>query len=193
MKHISLLAVIVLLASCATRPPAPQYQQVTPEDQARVEKEMCEKVGCMYDVHIVLKHKDGSVFDKTYSALPVVQPEGISVYPGQKVLFEADVLGDRLSNFKLVPAIVNPERTLSAELTQGEDGGMMLMVTNPFSKRVKIRMGMMPMQTDKLLKTSSCPIIAHGSGFELWPYPLFQVWLADFRLVESTDSMICSE
>jgi len=182
-----------LLAGCASSPPAATYRPVAEQETKRVEKEMCEKVSCVFNARIVLKKKDGTIFDKTYSSLPTVQPEGVSVYAGQTIQFEADVENDHLTRFVPVDAVQHPEKTLSATLKQVDDGSMTLVVKNPFDRNIKIAMAMMPLDHDSLLTTSSCPVIAHGANYELWPYPIFQIWLGNIRLLDASDKMVCSE
>ena len=57
---------------------------------------------------------------------------------------------------------------------------MRLVLRNPFQHHFKVRMGMMPLDHPNLLKTSSCPVRAGLLGIEMWPHPIFQVWLARF-------------
>ena len=54
-------------------------------------------------------------------------------------------------------------------------------------------MGMMPLDTDGLYKTSSCPVIAGGGAFEMWPYPIFQLVLGNARLLDAKAPMACTE
>ena len=130
----SLWAAFLVLSFCMSSLSVAQYRDVSPEE---AENNMCKIVGCAFDVHVVLKQKDGSTYDKSYHVVPVVQPNGVSVYAGQSVLFEADVQGDRLINFKLVKAIEHPEKTLSASLEQKSDNSMMLTLHNPFKKNLR--------------------------------------------------------
>jgi hypothetical protein len=168
-------------------------ESTAPASQVDAEKEMCKKVGCVFDVRVVLRKADGTTFDKTYPTLPVAQPNGVSVYAGQTVLFEADEVGDRLSNFHQVSSVEKPEKTLSASLTQASDGTMNLVVRNPFKRHIKISMGMMPLDRTDLVPTSSCPVVAAGSDFEMWPYPIFQIWLGEMRLFDDLNHVSCSE
>jgi hypothetical protein len=193
MPRLSLAAFVLVFGLLQSLPLAAEYKTVPPEETEKAEKEMCEKVGCAFDVHIVLKRKDGSTYDKSFHSVPVAQPGGISVYAGQSVLFEADIQGDELANFKLVKTVEHPEKTLSASLEQESDNSMMLILRNPFKKNLKIAMGIMPLDHDGLLKTSSCAVLSGRTGFELWPYPIFQVWLGNMRLLDDSSQMTCSE
>ena len=188
-----LLAVSLFVLCVAQSFPLAAQYTVPPEEQERVEKEMCKHVGCAFDVHVVLKQKDGSTYDKRLRTVPVVQPNGVSVYAGQSVLFEADVQGDQLVNLKLVKTIEHPDKTLSASLVQDSDNSMRLTLHNPFNQNLKIAMGIMPLDHVDLLNTSSCPVLAGKIGFELWPYPLFQVWLGNMRLLREPNDMACTE
>lgn len=110
MRH-STWPIFLLLNFCLTSPSVAQYRDVSPEE---AEHDMCTKVGCAFNVHVVLKKKNGSMYDKSLQAVPVVQPGGVSVYAGQSVLFEADIQGDQHVNLKLVKTVAHPEKTLSS-------------------------------------------------------------------------------
>lgn len=191
MRPIVLALAPLILAGCATTP-ASKSTDGWSETSGSTE-EVCAIAQCAYDVHISLQQKDGKTFNKTFPALPVVQQGMVSIYPGTPVSFEADLDGDRLVNLRLVKEVVDPTKTLTATLSQGEKGAMTLVTRNPFGKALRIRMGVMPLDSDHLLKTSSCPVNAGGASYELWPYPVFQVVLADLHLVELGDTMVCTE
>jgi hypothetical protein len=70
---------------------------------------------------------------------------------------------------------------------------MLLKVTNPFSQSLKFNMGMMPLDSDKLLKTSSCPVMAGGSSFESWPEPVFQVVLGNARFIDADKGQVACD
>jgi len=181
---------VFILGACLNNLALAQYRDVSPEE---AKNDMCKKVGCAFDVHVVLKQKDGSTYDKTLPVVPVVQPNGVSVYAGQSVLFEADIQDDHLGNFRLVKAVEHPEKTLSANLEQTSDNSMRLTVRNPFKQHLKIAVGIMPLDHPQLLATSSCPVVAGGADFELWPYPVFQVFLGNIRLLKDLGQATCSE
>ena len=110
---------------------------------------------------------------------------GITVAAGHTVHVEADVSSDRLVNPKVVDAVVRPDRTITAALPQGKDGGMMPSRANPFPRPLKFDMGMMPLGTDGLHKASSCPVIAGGDSLETWPCPIYQLVLGNARLLDA--------
>jgi len=180
VSPLSLLSASRLSAEPAS--PGPQAQEI------------CSRITCAFNLRIVLKQKDGSTFDKSFPALPQVQPAGVSVYPGQSILFEADMEGDRLANFRLVTSAEHPEKTISATLQQLDDGAMVLKLKNPFRRHLPVKMAMMPLGLEKLLNTSSCPVLSDGRvSFEMWPHPIFQIWLGEFRLLDDSSDMACSE
>jgi hypothetical protein len=79
------LLVLMLLSPLASNayPSSDGHEEMPLQDQEGANKVMCEKVSCAFDVRIVVAKKDGSVFDKTFPVLPVVQPNGVSIYAGQ--------------------------------------------------------------------------------------------------------------
>lgn len=162
--------------------------QATPggADQQKNVDEMCKVTICQHNVHVVLKQQDGSVFDRTFDVLPgVVEPNWLVIVAGQTLHIEADRVGNGLANFKLVDTVRHPEKTLTLSFEQAKDGSMLLQLTNPYNWPLKFDMGMMPLDGERLLKTSSCPVMAGGSSFETWPQPIFQVVLAKPRFLDA--------
>lgn len=163
-----------------------------PRDDAAIRKEMCEKTICQHNVRVVLKQKDGSTYDHTFDVYAgIVQPQGILVLAGQTIYVEGDESGDGLANLRAVPAVEHPEKTLVIKLEQLPDGGMVLSTHNPFKRRLKFRMAMMPLEKPNFYATSSCPIDADKLNFEQWPYPLMQVVLGQPRFPDAKDAAVC--
>ncbi|GAA5000427.1 hypothetical protein FNZ56_10715 [Pseudoluteimonas lycopersici] len=161
---------------CETRPSEPDLTQ------AQISEMMCAQTKCQRNLHVTLVQKDGSTYEHTFPTFPaVVQPVGILVVAGQTVFVEADTSDGKLVNLQAVDSVVHPEKTIIVKLEQTEDRGMMLTTTNPFDETLKFDMGITPLESDDLYKTSSCPILK--GSFETWPYPIFQVLLGNGRVV----------
>lgn len=188
MKKFILFVICLSLMSCAVKKNTSDnvYHNI------QTVNDICHQVQCQYQLKVTLKNKDGSIFDKTYDFMPIVQPTGVFVLAGHSVNFEADIDNNQLTNFKLVNEIKHPEKTITAKLMQLDDGSMMLRIKNPFDKILKFNMGIMPLDKEELYPTSSCPVIAHGGSYEMWPYPIFQVWLGGAQLMDKKDKMTCN-
>lgn len=193
MKLMVLTLGLIMLAGCASTSKNMQQAKQSDEEIQKIEQEMCQQVMCQHNVRVTLKRKDGTIFDKTFESMPVVQEEGVMVLAGQSVFFEADINNNQLVNLKLVDKIVNPEKTIVAKFEQTKDGTMMLSLKNPFDKHLRIKMGIMPLDRDELYATSSCPVIANGASFEMWHYPILQVWLGAPHLMVEGENMGCIE
>jgi hypothetical protein len=189
MQRVLLPIVLIFFAACAATPERPIASDAKPASA----DEVCAVAQCGYDIRVELKREDGSLFAETFDAMPIVQEAGVSVYAGSTVFFEAEEVKGELVNLRLVAEVVNPERTISAKLEQDDKGGMMLITKNPFDKHLRIRMGIMPLELDRLVRTSSCPVVARGASYELWPYPIFQVFLGEMRLMSESEPMACIE
>ena len=154
---------------------------------------MCAASKCQRDVRVTLRREDGTVYEGYFKVFPAtVQGMGIVVMAGQTVHVEADLAGDRLVNMVAVDVVARPEKTITAKFEQNEQGGMLLTIDNPFSKTLKFNMGIMPLKSERLVKTTSCPVRAGLKLFEHWPYPIFQVVLGNARLLEKGDTTACA-
>ena len=99
--------------------------------------------------------------------------------------------------FRHVPENTHPERTLVFKFTQAEDEklspGMFLNVHNPFARDLRYHLAVMPLGEKDLFKTSSCPVLAQKQALEHWPYPLFQLIVADMQFLKQGDDRSCRE
>lgn len=183
-----LLALVVPGAGRARR----QYP-VTARHTTVAAAAMCRHATCQHNVRIVLSDRDGSTFDRTFPVFtPVIQGTLMTVVPGQTIHVEADIVGGRLAHLHAVPMTTHPARTVTARLLQTRDHGMLLAITNPFDRPLKFHMGIMPLDRPDAVVTSSCPVAAHGTSYESWSYPVFQVFLGAGRLLADSDSRACT-
>ena len=162
-----------MLSAQVVRESDPEYKVL--------QERMCAETACQRNLRVILKKKDGTLYDRTYEVFnAVVQGLGITVVAGQTVYVEADIENGRLINLKSVDTISASEKTLTAEFEQSEDGGMTLKVSNPFDQTIKFDMVISPLDSEELYRTSSCPI--NKSAYEMWPEPIFLVILGNGRV-----------
>lgn len=191
MKHLPL--VVATAALLGTTPLVAQARG-SAEQLSNDVAEMCARTKCQINVHVVMRDKNGAVFDRTYAAFPpVVQPIGITVVAGQTVYIEADVVDGKLANLVAVDKVSNPGKTITATLEQIDGKGMILTTSNPFQQSLKWDMAVMPLDRENVFKTSSCPIWPGTKTLESWPSPIFLILLTRGRLLEKSDSLICSK
>jgi hypothetical protein len=181
-------ALMLCVMQSHAQTPAPR------QEQDSLERQMCAEARCQRNLRVVLKKKDGTVYDRTFPVFaPTAQDFGVTVVAGQTIYVEADVVDGKLANYRAVEKVVDPGITITAKFEQLEDGGMMLSLHNPFDKPVKFNMGITPLDSNGLYKTSSCPVGANGNSFEMWPEPIFQVVFGNGRLLEAGAAMTCIE
>ena len=174
--------------SSATEPAA--LSKATPNLE-----EACKTVytDCRANYTVQFRLKDGSEYKQTFALTypPVQNDTFVTIFPGESLRLEATVEGDRITKLKPATPTADPARTISLELKQMDGkAGMMLLMTNPFPQPLKYRAGIHVPDLDGLRKTSSCSVLAGKSGFESWPYPLFEMVLTDFRLLPD-EQMVC--
>lgn len=157
----------------------------------------CKTVECRKGTHFKLKTKDGYYYEyKGFIDPPAIQPDILTIYPGEELYIEAELDGDKLVNLKQVPKSVNPAKTISIKFWQEpsiRDGTeMMLSVTNPFKGYLRYEIGMMTLDSSNLKYTSSCPVMPGKISYEHWPFPIFQLAFANIHLIKiEGDSITC--
>ena len=186
----TLVTMLFLLLICDSSAAQDRPSKQLSQEEAKAE--MCSKVECQRDVRVVIRQTDGKVFDRKFDVLSTtVQGKSIFVFTGQTIRLAADVAGSQLTNIRL--ATVGDTNIIEVRLSQDSDTGYMtLKVSNPFDAPLKFDLGMMPLSTPRLFKTSSCPIAPKGAAFETWPHPIFQIVLANGRFLSNTDPISCS-
>ena len=193
MKITTSFAILLLLTGCATtenKTPIPDKAKTNEQVLAQM---LCENAQCRKDVRVVLKDRDQHTFDKTYSVMPVINDLGVMVVAGQTVMFEATVVGDELTNLKLVDKNVHPEKTIIAQFYQQNEQEMVLILKQPFDRPLKAHMLMMPLESEEFFATSSCAVPTKVPSAEIWPFPIFQIMLTDFKFVPAKELHNCVE
>lgn len=194
--HSLTAAGLLLLAACAGAPagrmPADADPAIAVQQQAETEQRMCAAAGCRHDVTIRLQRRDGSRYERSFATFPPsVMGGNVMIVPGETLHIEAEVEGDRLIGLQIVETVRHPERTVTARFVQQDDGSMLLHLQNPFDRPLKFHMALMPLSTDRLFRSSSCPVIAGGSAYEHWPFPVFQLLLLEPRLLAESAETVC--
>lgn len=202
MRKVLIILFLTFLVSCAQNHIRSENARVNlvESSEADTPKELleyCKTTPCRKNTHFKVKLKDGSYYE--YRGVidpPIIQENMVTLYPGEEVYIEAEVSGSSLQNMVVVPNIQNPQKTIVIKFWQEtsiRDGTeMMLKVINPFSKYLRYELGMMTFESSELKYTSSCPVMPGLSVFEHWPFPIFQLAMADMRFIDvSGDEVVC--
>jgi hypothetical protein len=167
-----------------------QSTNAQPEAEIRAAPEqLCDKVLCRTPATIRLNMPEGQLFEMTpLLPTPIVVGNLFTVYAGETVRIEATVQNQRLTNFRAVNKVIDPQRTLIFYFKQepgiGDGTEMILQVQSPFAGVLKYRLGMMLPTGDALFQTSACPLHGGITAYEHWRHPIFQIVAADFRFVD---------
>lgn len=159
--------------------------------------DLCEThyTDCRRDQIVRLRQADGTAFEQRLEINypPVQNGEFVTVFPDETIRVSGDIVDDKLINLVSVGADHDPATTIVFEFNQMVDEpGMTLNVKNPFPRLLKYRLGLQLLDREELLSTSSCPVIAGGHAFEIWPHPIFQLAVMDLHfLPEDSPSLVC--
>ena len=117
-----------------------------------------------------------------------VKEKIIQLYCGEKVLIECEINKDTIASMKVVTENKNPKRTIEIEFTQNAENrkeiSTMLMVKNPFNKRLSYNAIMLTPMSQKWSQTSILPIEPNLMGLEMWPHPIVSLALEKWRFEE---------
>lgn len=174
-------------------------------DSLQMAAKLCAKLEnqCVnYAITISLLKQDGLIYQKKLMPpTPIIQGGNIHVYAGQTLYVEGDLSGDKLTNLRLVQTIKHPEKTLIMRLTQQtkspapDNKSMVFVVYNPFDKNIKYHAVIVPLENSNGsgIKTSTCPVKAKKTAAEVWQYPLFQLMIKGFKLMDPEKKEVCDD
>lgn len=173
------------------RPPAPTQQQAAAD--AALQR-LCAQQACQRNVSVQLRDKQGNHYSKTFALLPpVVQGPYFTVTSGQSLFIEADVVGDKVTNYKVVPGMQNPAKTFIVSLSQLDDARSQLFIVNPFAQNVKFNVGVLPLGSRKVVKTNSCPVQPRKQGSIIWDKPVLQATIGYGVALAPNAKFVCGE
>jgi hypothetical protein len=116
----------------------------------------------------------------------VIKDRIVQVFPGETVYIEADLLGDSLVNLKLVPEIVNKEKTITVMFSQESEGRkhkfMRLHIRNPFPQTITYSAQINLMKQKKWVRTSVEPVVPNIRANESWEDIITTIALYNFHL-----------
>jgi hypothetical protein len=189
MKIIAILFAL-LLSACKTTPVKEEIDTSEQEQLISLE-EYCLDNECRRNKRVTFLTDKGLVDEVVELYWPVVIDNQLSLFPGDKVYIEADLIEGQFVNLKQVDEIFSPEKTFTFDFQQMEDEvNMTLSVKNPFSKLIKFHLDMIDF-AGEAHQTSSCPVIAGGGVFEMWPHAIPELVVSNLRSLEDTEKMTC--
>jgi hypothetical protein len=206
----ALAATLLAIGAClATAPAAAQTAtggesasapaaDAAPDDASVTDelRKYCETANCRRNLRVVLRREKGATYDRTFELLPpAVQRGMVSVHPGETVravpLFEN---GEFAGWREPKPDEPADTQILTIALSQSDKGaGMSAQVSTNGGPALKLRMGLIRLDgNDEPESASSCPLMAGGfSSFEMWPYPIFVLLVADAKRPAADAPMVC--
>ncbi len=167
--------------------------QLSEEPGAQEEVDLltyCASNQCRQNVEFYLQTDNGLIDESAELYWPVIQADhSISLLAGEKLYITGELNDSSIIN--LSEASSEDENAISFELTQNEDDlGMLLVVKNPYDFAIKLKIDMVDF-AGNLHPTSSCPIVAGGGTFEMWPHPIPELIISEIHQYDETESLQC--
>ena len=115
-----------------------------------------------------------------------VKENTIQIYPTEKLNVEVELKSDTIYSMQVVEKIINPKRTIQIEFKQNikdkKSDGMMLIVKNPFDKKLNYNALMYIVGHNKWIPTSIIPILPNLVNYETWNDVIITLVLEKWRL-----------
>lgn len=109
----------------------------------------------------------------------------LQIYPSEKLNIEVQITNNSISSMKVVKKIVNPKTTIQIEFKQiirdKKSEGMMLIVKNPFNRKLTYNANMYIVGHSKWIPTSIIPIRPNIVGYETWSDVIITLALDKWR------------
>jgi hypothetical protein len=109
----------------------------------------------------------------------------LQIYPSEKLNIEVQINNNSISSMKVVKKITNPKTTIQIEFKQNikdkKSEGMMLIVKNPFNKKLIYDANMYIVGHNKWIPTSIMPILPNIIGYETWSDVIITLALDKWR------------
>lgn len=152
---------------------------------------LCPNNDCRGPITIKLTKEDGSIFERKYDYLyPIVQSGAITVLPGENIKITGAFENNKLTQIRALKESDQGIPLITFSFNQ-QKTTMLLTVVNNSKQSIKYHLAMMPLKEGKLIKTSSCPVLAGTSAFETWPFPIYQLVIVEISCIETTKKMKC--
>jgi hypothetical protein len=109
----------------------------------------------------------------------------LQIYPSEKLNIEVQISNNTISSMKVVKDIINPKTTIQIEFRQNiknrKSESMMLIVKNPFNKKLIYDAQMYIVGHKKWIQTSIIPIAPNIVGYETWGDIIITLALSKWR------------
>lgn len=155
----------------------------------------CQHVLCRPPATVHVALKDGTAKGvPSPAANPIVLPNGsATVRLGEQVHLAVDLQGDVIRALRAVKLPADASDAVSLRLSQdATTHDSLLVVENGTDRMLKLDLGLVAPDTDRIVKTPSCPVGPGKSVYEHWPQPVYQVVVARIRVLPAGSPATCS-
>ena len=127
----------------------------------------------------------------TKPTVPYVENKQLSILAGEEVYVEVVVQNNTIVGIKKVSNVIDPNTTMTFAFMNYDNGkSMTLSAKNPLTSSVKYHIDMVD-HRGGLHNTSSCPVLAGKSVFEIWPHPIPEIRITNFHFTSEEEKPVC--
>ena len=162
---------------------------------APVGGDICQRVLCRGPAIVHVALKDGTAKDvPSQAANPIVLANGsATVRLGEQVHLGLDLQGDVIKALRAVKSPTDASDAISLRLSQdATTHDSLLVVENGVDRMLKLDLGLVAHDSDRVVKTPSCPVGPGKSVYEHWPQPVYQVVVTRIRVLPAGSPATCN-
>jgi len=155
----------------------------------------CQRVLCRAPATVHVALKDGTAKEVASSAAnPIVLSNGsATVRLGEQVHLGLDLQGDTIKALRAVKQPSDASDAISLRLSQdATTHDSLLVVENGVDRMLKLDLGVVTPDADRIVKTPSCPVGPGKSVYEHWPQPVYQVVVTRIRVLPAGSPATCN-
>lgn len=154
--------------------------QKSPDKADEARREICKRVPCRQATTLRLRLNEKEYYETEFPAGPYVAEGFINLLAGEGINVELDEENGKLSNPRYVKVVEDAKRTLYIKFEQTAEG-MILSIKNPFGKELVYDCMIQRYDEERFRRTSTIPVPAGLTSFEMWPYPITQLVISNLR------------
>lgn len=150
--------------------------------------EVCALTACRESYSIKLYLDKENIYKEKLDRSPYIFNDLAYICPGESFYIDVELSSGKitkLSYSKEKKADTKQIHLSFSQENQGEETPMMMLkVSNPFDQALSYEAGMLLHDRDGVFGTSIIPVMPNLVSFETWPYPIVQLIIANFQLIE---------
>lgn len=138
--------------------------------------------------NLKLASNEDHYFETAISDSFYLRDNTLTLYPGEKVYIELEMVENHAISMKAVKSNINPAKTITVKFDQTKIGTKHIMnalsINNPFNKILSFSASTFMLKSQKWLDTEVTPVKANSNNINTWQDIVQTIRLTNWELIE---------